>query len=114
MTEAVFAGENVEKFALEKIIAIFASISAVFARFAENLFLRNCPRDRRDNKRQNYQPENLRRNKHFYLNAISKVLRLPLRRFAHTLTNFCVTDSLRVFSIAKKKAVAKRRKRFLR
>jgi len=44
MAEAIFAGENVEEFALQQRIAVFASIFAVFARFAKNLFLRNSPR----------------------------------------------------------------------
>ncbi len=48
MAEAIFAGENVEKLALEKIPAGFAFFFAELTRFAENLFLRNRPRNRSD------------------------------------------------------------------
>lgn len=53
MTEAVFAGKNVEKLALEKIFRRFAAFFAKLARFAENFFLRDRPSDARRRDGQN-------------------------------------------------------------
>ena len=62
MAEAIFAGENVEKFSLENIPAALAFIVAEFAPFAENFFLRHRPRDTGDDHRQNDKRENLHGN----------------------------------------------------
>jgi hypothetical protein len=67
MTETVFAGENVKKFALKKIATVFAFFDAIFARLTENFFLRYRPSNRSGDQPQNKNPENLFGNRHPFL-----------------------------------------------
>jgi hypothetical protein len=57
MAEAVFARKQVEKLALQQSAAVLAPFFTVFARLAENLFVRYRPGNTRD-----WQSENEQRN----------------------------------------------------
>jgi hypothetical protein len=48
VAQAVFAGEHIEELALKEVGAFFAALRAVFTRFAEDLFVRNRPRNAGD------------------------------------------------------------------
>lgn len=64
MAETIFAGENVEEFALEKGAAIFTTFVAIILPFAENFLLRYRPGNAGNDHRENHKPENLIRNRH--------------------------------------------------
>jgi len=48
MTEAILAGEEVEKLALVELAAVLTPVLAELSRLPKNLFMCNCPRDARD------------------------------------------------------------------
>jgi hypothetical protein len=52
MTEAVFAGEEVEKLPAEKALLFLAALNAMIVKLAEELFVCHRPRDRSDGKRE--------------------------------------------------------------
>jgi hypothetical protein len=64
MTEAIFAGEQVEEFALYQRRGFLAAALTIFARFAKDLFMRDRPGDTGDRNRQNEQPDDLGRERH--------------------------------------------------
>ena len=64
VTEAVFAGENVEEFSLKDVAAAFAFRLADFSPLPKDLFLCDGPRDGRHNKRKNDDPKYLPRDRH--------------------------------------------------
>ena len=45
MAEAVFAGEEIEKLALQETATGLAPLNAIFTRLAKDLFMRHSPRD---------------------------------------------------------------------
>ena len=75
MAETIFASENIKELTLEQSFAILAFIFANIPPFAENLLLRDRPRNRGDNHRKNNQPENLRCDFH-----LKRFCGLPLQK----------------------------------
>jgi hypothetical protein len=69
MTEAIFAGENIEKFAMPPAWQSAAAVPAKFAGLTQHFFLRHRPTHGRHRQGQNEQPYNLCSQRHTSLEA---------------------------------------------
>lgn len=64
MAEAEFAGKEEEKLAASRVGMAFTLADAIFARLAENFFMRHGPGDAGNRKRERKKPHELQRERH--------------------------------------------------
>src|SRR5437588_2990788 len=65
VAEAVFTREDVKELAGDKMRIIFRLASTVLTRFAEDLFVSDCPGDGRNGHRQHKKPDDLQTERHY-------------------------------------------------